>query len=539
MVAVFLAVMRLAVIGAKGSRIKKRSVDPLPMPALLVQKGQMTVQNGIIIEPEFGGSDVDVKRKRISKATTRERKASLGQFLTPSPIARYMASLLPLDSAADIRLLDAGAGIGSLASAFLDRASSANQPIHVTAYEIDKNLIPYLHETLNSHVQNHQGISFDVVDRDFLEVASNEVSQNIGRRFSHAILNPPYKKISSNSKDRVFIRASGLETVNLYSGFVGISLLLMDRGGFVCAIIPRSFCNGPYYKPFRQLIAREGAIRHVHLFESRAKAFSDDDVLQENVIILIERGAEQGPVSMSSSADGSFDDLTNWTLPAEAVVKPDDDDLIIHLPTQQEAQGILPESFASTLEDIGVKASTGPVVDFRMKEHLRGMPESGCAPLLYPVHFANGELHWPKEGIKKPNAIAVNAMTERWLYPRGAYTVVRRFSSKEEKRRVVANVVRSEDFDSDLIGFENHLNVFHSQKRGMDVEVAHGLAVYLNSTIVDRYFRTFNGHTQVNATDLKKLPYPSLEALKEMGRRALPRGAMSQEEIDALVEGVA
>jgi hypothetical protein len=40
---------------------------------------------------------------------------------------------------------------------------------------------------------------------------------------------------------------------------------------------------------------------------------------------------------------------------------------------------------------------------------------------------------------------------------------------------------------------------------------------YLNSSFVDNFFRQFSGHTQVNASDLRKIPYPSLEFLSEMG----------------------
>jgi adenine-specific DNA-methyltransferase len=44
-------------------------------------------------------------------------------------------------------------------------------------------------------------------------------------------------------------------------------------------------------------------------------------------------------------------------------------------------------------------------------------------------------------GLKNPNAIERNDDTEKWLYPTGCYCVVRRFSSKEERRRIVASVV--------------------------------------------------------------------------------------------------
>ena len=68
---------------------------------------------------------------------------------------------------------------------------------------------------------------------------------------------------------------------------------MMEPGGQIVAIIPRSFCNGPYYKPFRDFVLERAAIRHLHLFDSRNKAFKDDDVLQENLILLLERGVPE------------------------------------------------------------------------------------------------------------------------------------------------------------------------------------------------------------------------------------------------------
>jgi hypothetical protein len=100
--------------------------------------------------------------------------------------------------------------------------------------------------------------------------------------------------------------------------------------------------------------------------------------------------------------------------------------------------------------------------------------------------------------------------------------VVRRFSSKEEKRRIVATVVRPESFPgATRLGFENHLNVFHVNRQGLPEALARGLAVFLNSSAVDAEFRRFSGHTQVNATDLRRMKYPDREALLELGRWAM------------------
>lgn len=38
---------------------------------------------------------------------------------------------------------------------------------------------------------------------------------------------------------------------------------------------------------------------------------------------------------------------------------------------------------------------------------------------------------------------------------------------------------------------------------------------YLNTQTVDDWFRQFNGHTQVNATDVRSLVYPDRDALIE------------------------
>jgi len=484
-------------------------------------------------------SAVEQKRLHVSRSTEAKRKSQLGQFLTPETTAAFMSSLFP-DSEEDCRLLDAGAGIGSLSAAFLERWRSGGfhfQNVELDAFEIDQTLHPYLSQTLDKY--NHRG---DFVARirgeDFIHAATESLSENLFSRplkhYTHAILNPPYKKINSNSAHRLALRCVGIETVNLYSAFVALAVALAATGGQIVAIIPRSFCNGPYYRPFRNFILERAAIRHMHLFESRSKAFKDDEVLQENIIIRLERG-KQGPVTVSTSTDNAFTDLATHEHPFERIVFPDDPERFIHVPTSPNKNAIeLSPAIRYRLADLGIKVSTGPVVDFRLKEHLRDIPEPGTVPLLYPCHFSSSGTTWPIGGMKKPNAIERNADTEKWLYPSGFYCVVRRFSSKEEKRRIVASVVEPSAFgDVPVLGFENHLNLFHENKHGLPQALARGLAVFLNTTAVDVNFRSFNGHTQVNATDLKLMKYPKRDTLIELGKWAMQQGELTQTMIDA------
>src|SRR5699024_8151121 len=115
-------------------------------------------------------------------------------------------------------------------------------------------------------------------------------------------------------------------------------------------------------------------------------------------------------------------------------------------------------------------------------------------PLLYPTHIERDQIKWVKKDSKKPNAIVKNVETERMLYPNGFYTIIRRFSSKEEKRRIISGVTVPGMFNSSVLGFDNGLNVLHRDRTGLQKELAYGLYVYLSSTLVDKYFRLFNGH---------------------------------------------
>ena len=66
-------------------------------------------------------SHADAVRQRLAPKIAPKRKSELGQFMTPAPVARFMASLFPPSTLQTCVLLDAGAGVGALSCAFLDR----------------------------------------------------------------------------------------------------------------------------------------------------------------------------------------------------------------------------------------------------------------------------------------------------------------------------------------------------------------------------------------------------------------------------------
>jgi adenine-specific DNA-methyltransferase len=298
----------------------------------------------------------------------RKRKSKLGQFMTPPNVADFMASLFTLPTSKTVRLLDAGAGEGALTAAFIQRAKGDCR-INATAIEFDHQILTDLRTNL-AELTVRNKTECELIEADFIEEGVTRICLGKGERFTHSILNPPYKKIGSDTKHRALLRAAGLETVNLYTGFVGLALELLERGGEMVAIIPRSFCNGPYYLPFRRFILSRAAIQHIHLFDARNQAFKDDGVLQENIIIKMVRGCDQSSVTVSTSTDDSFADYSEKQHAFARIVFPEDAGVFIHIPTGDDEQFLEHANFSYSLTDLGLSVSTGPVVDFRLKQEL-------------------------------------------------------------------------------------------------------------------------------------------------------------------------
>ena len=187
------------------------------------------------------------------------------------------------------------------------------------------------------------------------------------------------------------------------------------------------------------------------------------------------------------------------------------------------------------MDDLGIQISTGRVVDFRAAKFLKQYPTAHTVPLIYPVNIQSGIIEWPCQKTKKPQAIIRCDETEDLLVANGIYVLIKRFTSKEQQKRIVAAIHQPDYSKSEKVGLENHLNYFHKNGNPLGKDFAVGLATFLNSTLIDMYFRIFNGHTQVNATDLRAMKYPSAVELEELGRQIGDR-VLNQDQIDTLIE---
>lgn len=475
------------------------------------------------------------------------RKAH-GHYLTAPAIADLMGGFCLGEQGRTFRLLDPAAGTGTLAAAACEAVARAKSPparIELVAYEVDAGLVPVL-EACFAHLsdwlaENGIELSMRLECRDFVLANAGTLEGGLfpcEDRFDAVICNPPYFKLPKSDP-----RAQACLSVvhgqpNVYGLFMAIGAALLREGGRFVFITPRSYASGPYFQRFRQWFFERVRPTDLHVFESRTEAF--DEVLQETVITAGSRvsGWQAGPgalVRLSVSA-GAADvgERKTRDLPTGDVLRGDCAHRVLYLPATEEHDRVreLVGGWTGSLRAYGWEVSTGPVVAFRAKALLRQEADAGRVPLLWLQHVQPMRVVWPL-ATRKAQFIEDGAASGHLLVANRNYVVLRRFSAKEEKRRLTAAPCLAEQFRGHArIGLENHLNYIYRPGGGQLSEVeAHGLAALLNSRLMDTWFRIGSGNTQVSATELRAMPLPPLEVIRRIGKRVLN----GTQEIDAIV----
>jgi len=496
--------------------------------------------------------------KRVLENRTANVLKEHGQFLTPPSIARYMAKQLePIPNGAS--LLEPAVGSGVLACGIIERLITEKRPleISITAYDTDRDLCNVSREVFGIASKEAEkygiGIHWQVFQEDFvLSCLPNQQPSLFGltelknKTFDTIISNPPYFKLNAEDKrvKAVYGKLNG--HTNIYTLFMALSAKLLSPQGKACFIVPRSFCSGVYFSEFRRDLLKDVTPLSIHLFQSRDHLFKGDEVLQENVIFSFKKLSQPqehrywaGNINISSSKDDK--DLENGIISRQVAfshfLSEHDGLLFFRLPT-----GILDEQILNavdqwdgSLEKYGFQVSTGRVIPFRandlLKEQVKG--ENGVVPLLWMQNIRPYQVEYPLKGFNKPQAISTNDPS--LLMPRANYVLLRRFSAKEDKRRLVSAPFLGEQFNVEQIGFENHLNVIFKKKAALSVSETIGLSALLNSAIVDRYFRIVNGNTQVNAAELRALPLPPLEMIEAIGEKVQQIRSPAPEQVDTMI----
>ncbi len=491
--------------------------------------------------------DVVARTSRHVSLTCDVARRSAGQVFTPPSVATFMADQIS-SIGPHFRFVDAGAGIGVLSAAVCERIAAFDEPreIHADLYETDHAVLPALTETMSIcrrtlEERGHQ-LTFSVHNEDFVLGRSDD-SLFEGRKMSVAdavIMNPPYLKLAKGSPQARMFPEVVHGQPNLYALFMAAAVELLKPGGELVAITPRSFCNGLYFREFRRWFLSRMAMRRVHLFESRRATFKESDVLQESVITISTCQARPHTSIIVSSCHGSeMTDSVSHSHPAADLIDDSSGDRVIRLPSSEDDIAVMRtvESWKATFAQRGLRISTGPVVSFRATSFLLPAADHPEAIPLLSIHNVRPFVTvWPVTKGKKPIAFRSCDSSASLVLPARNYVLLRRFSAKEETRRLTASAYLPSTEDRKRpIAIENHLNYVTHQTRELTAREAHGLTALFNSAFLDRYFRTFSGNTQVNATEVRSLPFPPLDSLARIGERTAGVLPTERAAIEAIV----
>lgn len=479
-----------------------------------------------------------------------------GQFLTPPKVARYMAKQLG-DFHDGMTVLEPAAGSGVLIFALLERILNdcENIEVFVDVYEIDAELLKVFTDTFEDvKKQAHKKdirIHARVYKSDFVLAVTNlfyptlfNHSENGKSDFDFIISNPPYFKLKSDDQRVKATQGKIAGNTNIYTLFMAFSAKMLANTGEAVFIVPRSFCSGAYFSKFRREFLSQAVPVAAHLFKSRGEVFKRDNVLQENVILKFEKADNTSSnyrantIAISTSQNGDeLAETVSRSVSYKYFLADTEDDLFFRLPTGLLDEKIIEtiDCWDETLSSLKLKVSTGKVVPFRARPLLSktSLNRKPCAPLLWMQHVQPNKITWPLASFKKEQFLFID--DESLLVEKQNYVLLRRFSSKEDARRIIAAPFLGSSFDYDYIGFENHLNVIYKSDGQLSDAEATGLSALLNSALLDRYFRILNGNTQVNATELRLLPLPPSNIIRLIGNRILSLNDLKNEAIDNLI----
>ena len=475
-----------------------------------------------------------------------EEKKKLGQFFTGAEVASYMASLVSVPGRKKVRVLDAGAGAGILSAACVMRCVELGcREIHVVLYEIDVTANFYIEQTMELLAGLCDGsaiFTYEIRNEDFvLARPDKDLFGRIGQ-FDVSIINPPYFKYNvKTSPYRKATRDLYSGNPNIYASFMAVVLSCLKDDGQMVVIAPRSFTNGLYFKGFRLYLNKVSSLEHIHIFGSRNRVFRESGVLQENIICKYMRKPQSTTIEISSSAcDIDIRGSIPATYPRELIIDSSNREQIIRIPDSQNEAKILlrAQQFETTFSGAGYFISTGPVVGFRTRKYISSEASANnSVPLIRPHNVRVLDAVWTgKHG--KDVRFELKDNYHKHLVANDGYVLLKRFSSKDEKRRLVAAVHNPRETQGELIGLDNKINYVGVKDESLSLVEAYGLAALFDSTFMDKYFRCLSGNTQVNATEIRVLQFPSRKSIKAIGRKIIKRKRHNQTTIDEAVNTV-
>ena len=490
--------------------------------------------------------------KVYAEASIQKDKKHKGQFFTPLAISEFMGGVATPSGKKNIYVLDPGCGLAILSCTLIEHLVEAGKSEHISLalYETDKKVVPLTEDVLSYLKvwcqERDVNLDYQLNESDFvlekcecLDGADTIFGDMFDtERFDYIISNPPYFKVA---KDDIHTRSCASIVdgqTNIYALFMAICAKMLAEGGQMIFITPRSFASGRYFQSFRDFLFQHVSIDLIHLFNTRKDTFAKDEVLQELVIMrMVPVGNSERIIVSYSQGISDLDHPYQKEYAASEIVDVSSDEKVVYLPVDGHDEAILSlfRSWDGNMEKYGIKISTGPVVAFRAYDFIVNKPSDDTVPLYWLHNVVKMLCDHPVQKKDKGQYIKVTPETKTGLLPNKNYVLLRRFSSKDDSSRLVAAPYFGNMAQYEFVGIENKLNYIYRPKGHLRRDEVMGITALLDSEMFDAWFRTFNGNINVSATELRMMPLPPIETIREIGKKIILRNNYSIDFINDLV----
>ena len=330
----------------------------------------------------------------------REKSASenirLGRLFTKKETARRMASMFSLDETKNAyTVLDPGAGTGILSAAIVERICREVpkcRQIFLTCYETDETYLPMLEDNLE-RIRKKCRHDYDVklfvtvYPENYITDAKKHytvtLTETAEDTFDLIICNPPTGFCEKKSEEAS--SAGGITQVKISEAylFVKTAMRHLEPEGQLAVLLPTAFSTAAALTPIRREIFSQAVLDDVHLFVGKQKNVRRAIPLKKNMILLFRRGEAHDTVNISTSTDEGSAAMTIALPPLSYAFVVDEKDGSLTLPKSVEDTRIVKyiSDFPETLSSLGLKMSTGLILDSRCDGLLFSEPIKGTVPL--------------------------------------------------------------------------------------------------------------------------------------------------------------
>ena len=486
---------------------------------------------------------------KLIRAKSKSENIRIGRFFTKKETARLMANMLTLDeNKTAYTVLDPGAGTGILSAAVIEeicnRCKNCRQ-IFLTCYENNPDFIPMLQDNLE-RIRKKARHDYDVrvyvtiYEENYITESQNHYTVTffdvIEDKFDIIICNPPTEFVEKGTVEAN--RAGGVTQVKISAAYLFAKMAgkHLEDGGRLVIMLPTSVASASALTAYRREMAENLALDKIHLFIGKQKNNKRAIPLKKSIILSYGKCPKPLTVTVTTSTD--------WGKPENTVMLPaldynfvvDEKDGSLTLPKSVEDTKIVQyiSAFPDTLSSIGLKISTGLVIDSRCEGLLFTDPIKGCVPLIRPTAIKGGQIKFPLP-IKHQYLAPVNPTL---IQKNKNMVIIKRVPAKSDDRFVNAAIYMASQLPQHkFISTHNKINFIDTKNKNeeMNARLVFGLFALLNSTIYDRYLSIVSKSKQINAKELRNLPLPPKNLIESLGVRLISLRQASVDACDSIV----